>query len=421
MTRAIRIATAAISGLAIFNVTLQLAAQNNQPTAAGQQQPRQASVYGPPLGGPAPVRQGPAVQAQFRQVQAGPDEQVQQQNPQQGQLLPAAGQGPIRQPANGVAGPAVPNGLDVPKVQVVPPRPSPLQPDWYPLDPKVQTWVDQVLAYWEKRSDQVKTLECTFQKWEYDPQYVPNIVQQLQVQGKLHEMPFTKYASGVIKYAAPDKGLFRVEQLQAIDGGQPGQKPKYNAQPKENGEHWVSDGKRVFAFDAKNKEVLESQLPPEMQGKALADGPLPFLFGARAETIKARYWIRPLQAEAAGEYCLEAVPKSQQDAANFKMVQVVLDEKEYLPTKMQIFERDWSPSNPHRTAYKFDKRIVNEPQNVVPAALNPLKIANPWHREFYEVKIPSGWRHIIRDANGNTVSPGNTAKVPIVPFGPRKE
>ena len=33
---------------------------------------------------------------------------------------------------------------------------------------------------------------------------------------------------------------------------------------------------------------------PEMQGQSIGDGPLPFLFGAKADTMKSRYWIREI-------------------------------------------------------------------------------------------------------------------------------
>jgi TIGR03009 family protein len=424
MTRAIRSVFATAGLVVLFGAAADLAAQNvaapsryapqgqqsGQAAPAGQQ-PARASVYGPATGAPAaqPNRpqpqQGQPYQVQPAQARTEPAQQ------QPGQVRPANGQMPIRQPGLGnAAAPGAGGPLDVPRAAVV--SPPPLQPEWFPLDPKVQVWVDQVLAYWEKRSDQVKTLECTFQKWEYDPQYVADEFNRLKNLNQLHLMPFAKYAAGTIKYAAPDKGLFHVTSLQVIAPPKPGAKPAYAAQPPENGEHWVTDGKRVFAFDAIKKEVIESLLPPEMQGKSLADGPLPFMFGARAETIKARYWIRPLQAENAGEYCLEAVPKSRQDSANFKTVQIVLDEKEYLPIRMQIFDSDWSPNNPHRTAYKFDNRTVNAPNHIA-KILDPLDL---WTKQFYEVKTPSGWKRIVHDASGNIVGPGgaNTATAPLI-------
>lgn len=384
-------------------------APQNQPQGQSTQQPNRTSVYGPAVG-------APAAQPNRQQPQQGQQFQVQPAQAQQpvGQAGPANAQGPIRQP--GLVNPNAPGvpGANVPKVQVVPPGVGPQQPEWFPLDPKVQAWVDQVLIFWEKRSDQVKTLECKFQKWEYDPQSMPGEFNQLKNLNKLHEMRAFKYASGEIKYAAPDKGLFHVRRLMSLAPDKATGQLSYADQPPENGEHWVTDGKRVFAFDAVQKQVIESQLPPEMQGKSLADGPLPFMFGARAETIKARYWIRPLKAENTGEYCLEAVPKSRQDAGNFKMVQIVLDEKEYLPIRMQIFDTDWSPSNPHRTAYLFENRKVNESDLM--KALNPLGLPNPWAKEFYEVKIPAGWKHVVIDANGKVVppagTPANTATAP---------
>jgi TIGR03009 family protein len=222
--------------------------------------------------------------------------------------------------------------------------PEPVPPEWFPLDPKVQVWTDQVLAYWEKRSSKIKTLECTFKQWEYDPQQIPNVFMKLKAQGELHRLPFTKYASGVIKYASPDKALFRTKELQYIRALHADVDWKFDSQPPENATHWITDGKRVITLDATRKEVIEMELPQELRGKPLWEGPFSFLgsdvailFGGRAEAIHERYWIRPLQADAEGEYLLEAVPKTRRGAAQFQSVQIVLDENEYLPIKLQIF------------------------------------------------------------------------------------
>ena len=68
------------------------------------------------------------------------------------------------------------------------------------------------------------------------------------------------------------------------------------------------------------KQLIERKLPPEMQGKAIADGPLPFVFGAKADQLKRRYWMRDITPEEdiGKRIWLEAVPKLQQDAANFQ-------------------------------------------------------------------------------------------------------
>jgi TIGR03009 family protein len=279
------------------------------------------------------------------------------------------------------------------------PRAELKQPEWFPLDPKVQEWVDQVLEYWEERSEKVKTLEFSFQEWEYDPSYMPRRVKQLQAQGQLEKLPFARYSTGVMKYAAPEKGLFRVDQRQIIRAFDADGSPKYSPEPRENGTGWITDGKRFIMFDSIREEVLETQLPADMQGRKLSEsGPFAYwstdvrhrlLFEVNAKSLQDRFWIRPLQAEGKGEYCLELVPKNKQDAANFHSLQLVLDEEVLLPVKMQVFEYDWSPTNAHRTAYKFDRRLVNREDFD--------------HRDFTEVKTPAGWRRFVRDANGNFV------------------
>ena len=114
--------------------------------------------------------------------------------------------------------------------------PEPQQPEWIPLDPKLQQWTDQVLAYWEKQSGRLKSLQCTFEQWDYEPQQVPKLVQKLQSAGQLEKLPFTNYTTGVIKYARPDKLVFRTSGLRQLIP--PGDERDYRSLPKEHGPHW---------------------------------------------------------------------------------------------------------------------------------------------------------------------------------------
>ena len=77
------------------------------------------------------------------------------------------------------------------------------------------------------------------------------------------------------------------------------------------GEHWVCDGNSVYEINHQTKQLIETKLPPDMRGKAIAEGPLPFMFGAKKDTIRARYWIREIpRKQAADPYHLEFVPKA---------------------------------------------------------------------------------------------------------------
>ena len=243
----------------------------------------------------------------------------------------------------------------------------------FQLNPQQQKHLDQVLKYWEFKSTKVKTYQSVFTRWEYDPVFGP----------KNPKHPKT-ISTGVIRYAAPDKGQFRIETISHFKAPQhPGGQPTF---VQVQGEHWVSDGKSIYEFNAKTKQLLETQLPPHLQGTAITDGPLPFLFGAKAQKLKQRYWIQE-QAPPAGakEYWLEAYPKTRRDAANFQRVEVILD-NEFLPTALQLYPPNFDKkTNPSRTVYRFDKRKVNNLVNQVQGFMN----------SFVRPRLPSGWtRHV---------------------------
>jgi TIGR03009 family protein len=294
----------------------------------------------------------------------------------QGPVRPVGNDEPIRQPG-------VIQGAS-PIVPALPQAAAPQAPAWIPLPVEHQKYVDDVLNYWESRSNEIKTYKSAFQRWEYDPVFGPKDPQTAK-----------NFSEGIIQYAKPDKGMFKVEITKVYTPpANEGDAPQY-VQQTGYGEHWVCNGTSVFEFDNRRKALIERPLPPDMQGKAIADGPLPFLFGAKAATIKARYWIRAVTPPSVkGEYWLEAVPKSRHDSANFKMVHVILDEQEFLPKGIQVFAPNYDEkTNPSRTAYVFPPktREINK--------YDLLGAVNPFAREFYEPKAPSGWKKIVEDLN----------------------
>jgi TIGR03009 family protein len=272
-------------------------------------------------------------------------------------------------------------------------------------------WIDDILQYWETSSDKVKTFECKFRRWDYDGGWVDPATGKRQ--------PRT-YAEGAIKYAQPDKGLYHVEKLVAVmPPAAPGDKPQQVEQNPDLGEHWVCDGEKIFSFEANKKQVTVSPLPAEMRGKAIADGPLPFLFGAKAQTIKARYWIRGLVAAEGdkskeGKYWLEAVPKSRQDAQNFKMVRIVLDQEKFLPESLEIFAPNYDPPrNDARQSYVFLDRVARDApmlQQMIGAGL-----FNAFQRQFFEPRIPVGWTKVVQSDAGNVPPPQQAGPPPARP------
>jgi TIGR03009 family protein len=272
---------------------------------------------------------------------------------------------------------------------------APLQPEWVArMTLAEQQWVDEVLRYWEARSEKVKLFECRFQRWDYEGG--PAEVEQGRV---VRRHPRT-YAEGTIKYAQPDKGLYRVEKLAIASVTEEGGKPQYVAQNPELGEHWICDGEKIYSFEASKKQVTVTPLPPELRGQAIVDGPLPFLFGAKAETIKARYWVRglvpaPDDKSKENKYWLEAVPKSRQDAQNFKAVRIVLDKEQFLPESLEIFAPHYDPPrNDARQTYLFSKRQVKDANTIADSLRQGLDPLGLFTRDFYEVRIPLGWKKV---------------------------
>jgi TIGR03009 family protein len=249
------------------------------------------------------------------------------------------------------AGPSQPVPLSPPTAQQQPaptPQPAPVQ-----LSPQQQANLDWVLSAWQQRSTNVKTFECSFTRWEYDPVFgdptKPSFVDE-----------------GRIAYRAPDKGLFRVDE------------------PKEREERWICDGTSIYQYDFANKCLIQHKLPPELQGKAIVESPLPFIFGADTARLKQRYFLRivtPPNVQGQ-ETWLEAYPRFQQDAANFSRAELILTSKNMTPYALQIH----APNGQNRTVYQFRNIVVNDPLAVLKNPFHPL--TPPFWKKRVEEALP---------------------------------
>jgi TIGR03009 family protein len=325
-------------------------------------------------------------------------------------IRPAGPGAPIVEPANP---PPAPRGAgpQVPGPQA-PVAPIPMQPEWVAkMTPEQSKWVDDVLQYWETSSEKIKLFECKFERWDYDGGFL----------GPDGKWQCRTYATGLIKYGQPDKGLYKVEKLILRQPGAPGQQPQDIQQNPELGEHWICNGKEVWSFEANKKQVTVTPLPPQMQGKAIADGPLPFMFGAKAQTIKARYWVRNLEGGPEGKYWLEAVPKSRDDAQNFKQVRILLDKADFLPESLEIFAPNFNPpQNDARQTYRFADRNKKDAANIAELIAKKVDVLGVFNRDFFDPRIPLGWQKVVQGGPGNIpAAPQQQARPPAAPVGPK--
>lgn len=264
-----------------------------------------------------------------------------------------------------------------------------LLPAPFTLTPPEQANLDQLLKDWETASGSIKTFRCEFTRMEYDPALVGGNPNQPSAVSK-----------GELKYATPDKGMFRVKEQTnySPDPTKPGQFIATSVNPTE---WWTCDGKSMYEVrDQPQKLVVETPLPLEMQGKAITDGPLPFVFGAKSAVIKNRYYMRVItpQANTQKEVWLEAFPRQEKDAANFSRVTLILDKTNLQPTAIQIFNPGANVQNPSRTVILLQDASINSPLDTVQNFFNNFARPNP-----------IGYKHVLQQ---NQVPPPATAKTP---------
>lgn len=254
---------------------------------------------------------------------------------------------------------------------------KPLPPE-FNLNAMQQAYLDQVLNSWQQESAKVTIFQCPFERWEYNKAFGPG-----------NGLPLNKN-QGMLSYQKPDKGSFQITEVRVWEnkpapaGAPPGQpNGDWVVQKDAIGEHWVCDGQNVYEYSHRQKKLIVRPIPPQLQGKAIVDGPLPFLFGAEAAKLKARYWMRAEQNQQdPNQIFLSALPRFAQDAADYKQVDVMLDRTRMMPTAIQVHL-----PNDDKHVYIFDiaKADVN-------SYLQRIK------SYFQAPRTPLGWERVVEAA-----------------------
>ena len=268
---------------------------------------------------------------------------------------------------------AIPYQVRPPDAPTIQRRPRPEEPQApFTLTLEEQRQVDWVLQKWEALGKTVKTFECKVWRFEYDRVFGPD-------SGGGPPRP-THRDEGKIWYAAPDKGRFEIYGDRA--------------------EKWICDGKAIYEYNYTKKQVIQYDLPPELQGQGIADGPLPFLFGSTAADLRNRYWIRLTQPPpgVTGQIWLEAHPKFQKDRANFKRAEMILREDDLRPVALMLVL-----PNDNRVSYRFDDLKIN--------AKNLL---GEWFSsDPFRPTVPLGWQRVVEQIGGTSnagVPPGRSVR-----------
>lgn len=279
-----------------------------------------------------------------------------------GQTVPPAN-APAYPAAQPYAPPAYPDQAVVPQNPTLQANSAPQQqpgsqpgvqqlPAPFALNQEQEVQLDRALKAWEEGTKNVKSFQCKFQRLEFN----------LTLPNATNPNKATREDAGELRYGTPDRGMYRV------DGEQP--------------EKWICDGRSIFEYDFANKRLTEHKLPPQLWGKAITDGPLPFLFGSSAVKLKRRYYLRDVtpQEKAASQIWIQAFPRYPGDAANFSRAELIVN----MADKMPVALRMYSPNKVDYTVYVFEKPVVNNMLDFLGG--DPFKPTTGW-----------GWTKVVDD------------------------
>jgi len=285
--------------------------------------------------------------------------------------------------------------------QIVPAR-GPRAP--FKLTPEEEQSLNEALKKWEEKGDKIVAFKCNFHRWEFDTAFGDPQQRWLRTEG-----------NGALRYWAPDHGKYLISSLDTWSAGKPGQPFTKTPLPSTDLEHWVCDGESIFQVDAHEKHLIQHKLPPEMRGKAITDGPLPFVFGTKAEQVKRRYFVRLVTPpeQKGKQIWIEAWPKFQVDAANYQRVTIALTDPDYVPYALQVFQ----PGSPlpgakmpngepaadkdcNRTVYLFENPVVN----------GKFEWLNPSY--WLPPIVPPTWTKIVQEPDGGIEGAGTAESLP---------
>ena len=295
---------------------------------------------------------------------------------------PASGQATSSQPSSAPRSAPAGTGFPAAKVAqkgVAPsgnaprerPEAAPLQVENLP-----QELLD-ILNDWEMASAKFKTLQGEHNLIVY-----------------INEFAIEQRGSGRFWYQTPDKGRYEVEPA-VVKQGEKNPKKKtaegveFTIQPHE-AQKWICNGLEVFQINDEKKEFERIVIPPEDRGTNIINGPLPFVFGMKADHARRRYFLKLIKHEN-GEIWLQARPRMQRDAALWQAALVVLNDEKFLPKAVKLTD----PTGKKETVHLFSNLKLNGSLEGW-LRLPGLTSSNPF--EFN----PKGYKQVILDSAEGT-------------------
>jgi TIGR03009 family protein len=190
--------------------------------------------------------------------------------------------------------------------------------------------LEKILKSWEQTTSQFKKMTGEFSRFKYD---------------KTFEVEWR--AEGKFAYEAPDKGNYELRGLEPRKdkNGQLEESQKIGSDGKtpytlkaDSPERWVCTGKEVIKINEKEKTYEKLAIPPDSQGENIMDGPLPFLFGMKADQAKRRYRLSLNKSSSKAEIWLNVLPRWPKDSANWIKATVIIEAGTFKPRAVKLLD-----------------------------------------------------------------------------------
>lgn len=253
-----------------------------------------------------------------------------------------------------------------------------------------------LLQEWESRTSGIDTLQGSFRKYDYDFVFLTE-----------------KRAIGKYWFGSPDKARMDFQSdpdVPKLPADPNTGKPQHEAYGKSfsvvghDNKSWICTGKEILEIDHDNKHYNRMEIPAQFHGQRITDGPMPFLFGMKAQSVSQRYKLAfgsrhdPSQQIHIVAYPL--VPGLQKE---FRKAELFLNPETYLPQAVRLSD----PSGNMETVYVFYEPA---PFKLVDRINGPWKVylGPPW-KLIHDRKVEDHNElpmHEKREARGNSLLPG---------------
>lgn len=230
----------------------------------------------------------------------------------------------------------------------------------------------ELLQDWETSSSKITALYGEHERYVYNDTFA-----------------IEKRGTGRLYYEAPDKGRYEVEPAhipknavtKKVDkNGNP-----YVIKPHEQ-ELWICTGSEIVKVNSERKEFERAVIPPEDRGQNIVNGPLPFLFGMKAEQARRRYFLKIVKKDDnLDEVWVNAQPREARDATLWSSATIILNRKTFLPRAVLLVDT----TGKETTVHSFSKL---QPKNGF-GGFASLFNGNPFQFN------PKGYKQVVYDGN----------------------